>query len=478
MSQLARQLLFGPVDVRRARVRRAEELHDQIDETVDYPYEFLVYRITGSRGDDDDASAEPRIVPGKQAAADLRLIIDMLSKSAPSPLAQGEEAETVAQISNRLNVSTRTIWRWRRVGLRWRWTLGENRTRPVLLYPRLATDRFVARNAELVGRASSFTQIEPVKRQAIIERARRLAQVRDLTLNQIARHLSRRTGRALETIRQMLQQHDRDWPDRPIFPDRQGPLTPRQKRVIARAYAWGISATKIGRRFDRTRATVLRVVRQRRAAELSKIKLDFVVMPTFTRPDAEAVILHLPHAPRTAKRIPTLKLDDLPAAVRPVFERPPLAPDEVNELLVRYNFLKFKAHQLREALSKQDPPNAAMDQIEAAIKQAHEARASLLHAHARLTLSLVRRHVAGQPDTASARFFELLAAARPVLLDAIEQFDPARGQSFEAYFTWALLRKLASEPAGARAHRRPDESSLSAWIDSSAPNENSPAIRS
>ena len=468
LGQLAKQLLFGPVDVRRAQVRRAEELHDQIDAAVEYPYEFLVYRITGSRGEDDSAP-EPRTILGQHAAADLRLIIDMLSKSAPAPLYDGEDAEPVTQLATRLDISTRTIWRWRRTGLRWRWTLEKNRTRPVLVYPKIAVERFIAKYPELVARATAFTQIEPAQRQAIVDRARRLAQARTLTLNQIAKHLARRTGRALETIRQILQQHDRDWPDRPIFPHHQGPLTPSQKRIIARAYSWGISATKIGRRFSRTRITVLRVVRQRRAAELARVRLTFVAMPTFDRPDAEAVILHTPHSEpatdtrRPGRRAPAPRLDDLPAAIRPVFEHPQLPPDEVSGLIVRYNFLKYKASNLRDSLDKQNPSNAVMDNIDAALKLARETRQALLHAHARLALSLVRRHLAGQPEASTARMLELLTVARPVLVDAIEQFDATRGQPFEAFFTWALMRRLAAEPVGVRAHRRADETSLAEW---------------
>src|SRR6185369_15340380 len=132
-------------------------------------------------------------------------------------------------------------------------------------------------------RAASFTQIEPELRKKIIERARRLASSRELTPHQVARHLAARTGRAVETIRLLLEKHDREQPDRAVFIDRTQPLTTQQKRVIARAHRMGVAIGKIAEHFKRTRATVYRVLRDMQAAALRKMEIRYADSPTFTR---------------------------------------------------------------------------------------------------------------------------------------------------------------------------------------------------
>ena len=112
-----------------------------------------------------------------------------------------------------------------------------------------------------------------------------------MTLNQVAAHLARRTGRALETLRLLLEKHDRAHPKEAIFIDRTGPLNRRQQRAIARAYRMGVAVSKIARHFKRTRQSIYRVIYVERAAELHRMRIECSVLPTFARSDAEAVFL-------------------------------------------------------------------------------------------------------------------------------------------------------------------------------------------
>ena len=308
-------------------------------------------------------------------------------------------------------------------GLRWRWvappTGGHHRR---LVLARSAVDRFIAQNQNRVERAANFSQINPGDRTKLIERARRIAQASDVSLNQAATHLARRTGRAVETIRLLLNNHDTKNPDHKIFIDRTGPLTAPQQRVIVRAHRMGVRTMKIARHFKRTRTTVFRVLTRHRAAAVRRRDIRFVALPMFTRDDADEVILRplpgqarnrvpegagfssseiQPAAKHSAAADSHTLLHDLPPVLRPLFTSPALDPESQRSILVRYNYLKFKAHQLRDRLDRHEPRVGDLEQIEASLRRSVAIRRDFAAASQRV---VVRR--ATTPDRPNRRFAE------------------------------------------------------------------------
>ena len=281
LADLLRQLKFAPPDRRIEQVRRAEQLHDQIDPALSYPLEFITYRITGYRSE----SAAAAVLEGAAALPDLRLLIDRLSRSAAMPADPADPVARPDELAAELGVSTRTLARWRARGLRWRWVTIPDPTAAaagvkVLGYPRSAVEAFLARHGDLVHRAARFTQLDAATRQDLLRRARRIARHRPVSFNQVAAHLARRSGRAIETIRLLLAKHDREHPGDAIFTDHTGPLDARQKRLIVRAHGMGISAIKIARRLRRTRSTIYRVLHERRGADLARRRYDAFTLPS------------------------------------------------------------------------------------------------------------------------------------------------------------------------------------------------------
>ena len=113
---------------------------------------------------------------GARGAHDLRLFVEDLSDAANVPAdAAGEPVLTVEELSKKFNVSTKTISRWRQQGLVSRRFVFDGRKRVGFLQE-LACDRFVSSNPERVQRGGRFSQLTESERQAIIDRARRLAQ--------------------------------------------------------------------------------------------------------------------------------------------------------------------------------------------------------------------------------------------------------------------------------------------------------------
>jgi RNA polymerase primary sigma factor len=456
LDELASQLAFSPPDKRAQQVKRIERLHDQIDPGKNYPLDFLAYRITAYRREGKDAV----VLAGEAVLPDLRLMIDALSRSVQIPMDdEADPVDPVKGLADRLGVSTKTISRWRNAGLRWRWVAPKDGGRKVVVIPRVASDRYIREHPEQVKRAAAFTQIDPQTRRKLIERARQIATRREVSLNQVASHLSSKTGRGLETIRQVLSNYDRDHPRRAIFTDHTGPLRHEQKRVIARAYRMGVPVDRIAERFKRTRSTIYRTIHQHGAGKAGRVSLAYVPSPTFDREDAEEVILNRPMEALTKhKKLTDAPADDLPEAVRPLFHQPVIPHDRMRALFIRYNFLKYRAVRTRDSFDRYNPGAGQVQAFNDWVEQARELRDLLVRFHLPVVLSVSRRHLIGEPSPGPSRLMALIEAGLDVLIQSVETFNPTRQKRFDSILTNRLMGRFASEssrPKG-RALRRGD----------------------
>ena len=144
---------------------------------------------------------------------------------------------TVEELAKQFNVSTKTISRWRELGLVSRRLVFDGRKRVGFL--RSSVDRFVKNNQERVVRGSRFSQLTDEQRREIVDRARRMASAGGCQ-SEISRRLAKRAGRSVETIRSTIRQFDRQHPELAIFPDLTGPLTEAQKTRIYQAFKRGV----------------------------------------------------------------------------------------------------------------------------------------------------------------------------------------------------------------------------------------------
>ncbi len=425
LADLTQELLNATAAKRAGYLRNAEALHDVLGEEEAYPLDFVVFRVLDRRRQ----LVEPVVLVGGAAAADLRELIGDVSESLDLPAIgpdADEPAETTPQLAHRLRVSTRTIARWRKRGLRWRWVVPPpDQGQKQIGFTASAIRNFHHADPSRIARATGFTQIPDAQRRALIRRAARIAgRCPHLSLNRVAAHLARKAGRAHETLRLILEAHDRDSPPhRVIFRDRTAPLTGRQRRVIARARRMGVKPHKIARHFGRSVATVRRVVLERRAREALRLDLSRVESPMFDREDAEAVLLQPPPGPSEAG-------GSTSAAQRSRF--------------VYYNFLKHRAAAVRERF--RHPPILAgdLDAFDRLAKTIQRARRVLLDEHHETVLSVARRHLAGHGEGSEARMQPLVEAGDAELREAVEAYDATRASSFTGQLTNRLLRRFAT----------------------------------
>ncbi len=258
------------------QVAQAEKLLGELDPGRIYTYEYLCFRITNYR-----PGAYPDLkLTGREAGHDLRLFVEDLSDAANVPAAlAGERVLTVEELAKRFSVSTKTISRWRRLGLVSRRFVVDGRKRVGFLES--SVDRFVERNSDRVRRGSHFSQLSEAERTEIIRRAQRLARAGGCPAD-VTRRLARKTGRSPETIRYTLKQFDQEHPDLAIFPDNHGPLRPETRRKIYQQYHRGESVDALARRFCRTRASIYRIIGETRAC--GSASCPWTISPTTSSP--------------------------------------------------------------------------------------------------------------------------------------------------------------------------------------------------
>jgi RNA polymerase primary sigma factor/RNA polymerase sigma factor len=422
---------YAPREKKLEQVNAAERLITEVQPDKSYPYEYVCYRTTGYRPE-TDLNVK---IEGEDVLHDLRLLVEDLTDSADLPAeAVGEQVLTVEELAKQFNVSTKTISRWRELGLVSRRLVFDGRKRVGFL--RSSVDRFVRDHHDRVERGARFSQLSDEQRNEIIDRARRMASEGNCPA-EISRRLAERSGRSVETIRSTIRQFDKDNPALAVFPDQQGPLADPQKAKLYDEFRRGASVEKLIKRYGRTKTTIYRVINEVRLQRIMELPLDFIPNTRFSRKGADQACLGSMPASDTPNKKPR-RPSGLPPYLASLYEMPLLTREQEAHLFRKYNYLKYKAAKLRNQLDPARPRASQMDEIEKLHRQAVDVKNEIARANLRLVVSIAKRHV-----TADQNFFELVSDGNMSLLRAIEKFDFARGNKFSTYATWAIMKNYA-----------------------------------
>jgi len=440
MEDLAAELTAGLKRLRKGYVDAAEGLLRIIDAARRYPYEFVVYRLTGYRPRRQDLPAEP--LSGKSIRADLlRLMLDICDSFELSADDYREPVYDTPTLARRFNVSTKTIQRWRRSGLpARRLILPDGRRRVAFLDS--SVRRFVHSRRTQVARSGKFTQMTERERREILRRARRMANFTTCNLSDVARRIARRMGRAVETVRYTIRKHDSDRPTEAVFPEVTGPLDDEEKMSIYRCFLRGVPVPDLADRFRRTRGSVYRIINEMRARQLLKRPIAYVHNPQFDLPNADELILpraaeHAP-APDEAEPKPLKVPRNLPPYLKALYDVPLLSVDDEKRLFRLYNYLKYKADKLRQRIDVNRIRTSQLKEIEQLLVQANVVKNRIIRANLRLVVSIAKKHLGGPQN-----LFELISDGNVSLMMAVEKFDYSRGNRFSTYASWAIIRNFA-----------------------------------
>jgi len=445
IKELRDQLVrYAPRDKKVEQLDRAENFYREIDTEKKYTYKSICFFITEYR---PEMHAD-LLFPGQEVKNDLLQFIDDLADSIVIPLEQVKESTwTIERLCEKFHVSSKTVLRWRKLGLVSRRFLIDGKKRIGFLNG--SVEHFLANNPERVRRGEHFSQLTGEEREAIIQQAKKLSK-KGKTSTQVARQLAAKTGRGVETIRFMLKAYDAANPDDAIFSNRNSPLSEEIKQRIYRDFRQGETVENLAGRYKRTLAMIYRIIGVYRVRRIMELPLEYIDDPEFhtTETRRKDAVFTGPALVHDADFTGNFDEDTVGSEVfietengsdsTGLNEIPPLSVEQETHLFRKMNYLKYKANQLRMTLDKEKPKIRVMTQIEKYYDQAVQTKQEIIAANLRLVASNARKHVSSAAD-----FHELVSEGNLVLTKAVETFDYTRGNKFSTYANWAMMRHFA-----------------------------------
>jgi RNA polymerase primary sigma factor len=202
------------------------------------------------------------------------------------------------------------------------------------------------------------------------------------------------------------------------------------------AYRGGASALLLAERHDCSERQVRRLIRRARFERISELPLEYMPSDDFDSADAEQkIVAPLPEPERATRRarIPS----GLPSYLASLYEVSLLTAAQEAHLFRKYNYLKYRAANLRETLDEDRPSARTMSEIERLHQEAVGVKNQLVRANLRLVVSIAKKHVSSPEE-----LFERISEGNISVMRAVEKFDYTRGFKFSTYATWAIKRNF------------------------------------
>ncbi|MGF1633054.1 MAG: sigma-70 family RNA polymerase sigma factor [Phycisphaerae bacterium] len=440
LSSLARQLAFAPRPARLRQLAAAEELLLTLDATRGYPLDYVVYRLTGYQRKGRGQAFAGELLTGEALQYDLGLLIEQVSDGLE--LRAEDEPEPVLlieDVAGRLDVTSKTIQRWRRKGLpARRFVFPDGKKRVGFLLG--SVERFLA-NQHDVGDAMPRGAItDEAEQRAVVCHGRRLV-ARGCTAEEASRRIARRLGRSPLSVLHTLRRHDQFSPADAVLVAAAGALCERDRDRLLRLHDEGLRLNEIAKRLARPVSTVHAAVVAEKIRRLDQVRLRFFDDELYHGPDAATAVAAMVRAeelpePATpeAARIPA----GLPPYLKDLYRTPLLTPGRERALFIWLNYEKYVLNELRRQLEPQLGSARDVKRLERQTRHVAMVRNRIVQANLRLVVSVARKHL-----RANLNLMELVSDGNMALLRAVDGFDPHRGVRFSTFATLALMKSYA-----------------------------------
>jgi RNA polymerase sigma factor (sigma-70 family) len=446
LRQLARQMQFTPHEARATQLDAAEELLHLIDPAKTYPLEFVIYRITGYR----PKRAGRDLLDGGAIQHDLGRLVEEISSSMDlSAASVAQPVLAIEDVCQTLNVTSKTIQRWRRRGLpARRLVFADGRKRVGFLLS--SVERFLAAHGDQVASDANLSVLGPGEMSRIVRHARRLAVEGHCTEDQIARRIARRFRRSALTILHVLRKHDREHADEAVLSLAAPPVHADDRAAVVEGHRAGQAPASLARRLGRPRATIYDIIMQDRLAAIRRSHGRFIDDPLYHQSGAAGIIEQILQQDPISPEPPDSRVPrDLPPYLQDLCRIPMLPPAKLRGL-----FLKLHLHKRQFALARRrlDPELARhrqLRELECSLQQAGDVKNQIVAANLRLVVSVARKHL--RPGLS---LMDLVSDGNLALMRAVDSFDIHRGFAFSTYATWALMRSFARSAGQQLAARR------------------------
>jgi RNA polymerase primary sigma factor len=437
LDNLARQLTFSPHDARVAQLAAAEDLLHTLDPAKAYPLDFVIFRVTGYH----PKHAEALLFPGAALQHDLGQLIESVSDSLNQHSASlAEPVLSIDDVTEKFNVTSKTIQRWRRKGLpARRFIFPDGKRRVGFLLS--SVERFVSVHENQVAQAANFSQVADVERDAIVQRARLLSDGCGCCVQEITRRIARKLNRSPLTILHIIRKFDQEHPALAIFPKSAPPISEKQKAFILRKHDGGADIRRLARRLCRPSSDVYRVLLEAQTDRLKRRKIRFIDDSLYHQDDAREMIDSIVAQQEIglAASIEELRVPrDLPPYLAALYRTPLLTPARERALFLKFNYHKYQFASARRRLDPELTRRRDLDELQLHLDDATAVKNTIVQANLRLVVSVARKHL--RPGMS---LMELISEGNITLMRAVESFDFHKGHRFSTYATLALMKGFA-----------------------------------
>lgn len=432
LRMLLDQQRFTPRETLLRHVDRAEQLATEIRQDIEYPEDWIAFRITAYRPD----LPAPALVPGKALLADLSALVEHLCEAAG--LQEGDVPTgsiSVDDLAARWHVARRTVERYRRRGLiarRWRDQQGMAR---LAIAPNIIA-AFEQSHEALLARARTFSRIDPAEAHMLADAASHaMAASPRMSITRLADEVASRSGRSVPAVRRVLTAAEPTIGT--AMPASGSPhLSKQAERRIARAYAWGIRPGLIAERYGCTRLSVHRAALRAQIRALQRTDLPASHEPLDLDALDHPFVLHAP---------PVSPILDARALLEAIAIDPPIDGSDERVLLTAHRALLERAGTVMRALDPARPNHRLLDRAQTDLRWALRLRARALEWQRGLMVRTIESRTAlPWRDLAPAAAVQLHLVASRAAIDAIARFDPRRGGRLAAPVSIAANRAIAA----------------------------------
>jgi len=292
-----------------------------------------------------------------------------------------------------------------------------------------------------LGRGDVSESVE--RRDSLNRNARvtRKTQSNDATL------FAKRAAASLDAPRCNAHQPDRDQPDLPMFRTGVEELYDDEKNAIYEQYRRGTPVETLAQKYRRKKTCICRVIHEMRVGRIMELPLDFIPNPQFSSAEADSHILAempRPDAQVKATRVPS----GLSPYFASLFEVPLLTREQEGYLFRKFNYLKFKASQMRSELDPAGARGWIIDRIEQLYEEAVAIKNEIVRANLRLVISIAKRYMSPNRD-----LWELVSEGNMSLMRAVDKFDFSRGNKVSTYASWAIMKNFARSIPNEHRHQ-------------------------
>lgn len=416
----------------------AEDLYKIVNSAQEYPYEFICFKITGFR---PKTSPAVRSITGSDLLKNLPTYIHKASARLRLPInQQSEKIYTLAELSDYLNVSIRTLERWQGRGLigrKYVFSDGVLKTG----FSQTLVDEFVKANKSLVQNAANYSTISSKLRAEILKRVSQLAQGQELSKTAIIKKVAQQFNRAVETVRLLVVEYEKNQ-RKLIFSNRRSQIDSAGSAEVFRLYQAGASVDEIATKYGHSCSSIYRIITQRRIRKLLAAKIDYIPSDEFLDSQAEEKILYdrlsIRRTPRKILSNPDGKINhnDWQIFIEVVKKIPMLNRQQELQLFQRYNFLKFLASEKIKKINLKSFCGKTAYQAQELLDEAGRLKNIIIEANLKLVVKIAGRH-------SNANLGDLVSEGNVALMRAVEKFDYTKGFRFSTYASWVISRAFA-----------------------------------